>query len=102
MVGFTRAVACELAGSGVTINALCPGYVDTPMTARTIADVVARTGRSPTEALAAVLASAGQQRLLTTAEVAEAALNLCGDAAKEMNGRAVALMPEGNACISRS
>ena len=100
VVGFTRAVACELSGSGVTINALCPGYVDTPMTARTIANIVARTGRTPEQALRSVLDSAGQERLLTPAEVAAAALELCQDA--ERNGRAVTLVAQGDACISRS
>lgn len=93
VVGFTRAVALELEGSGITVNALCPGYVDTPMTARTVANVVARTGRTPEEALASVLASAGQERLLTPREVAEAAVELCGDAAAATNGQAIPLMP---------
>lgn len=102
VVGFTRAVACELEGSGVTINALCPGYVDTPMTARTIANVVARTGRSPAEALAAVLDSAGQERLLRPDEVAAKALELCGEPAAGTNGRAITMMPRGDECVSRS
>jgi NAD(P)-dependent dehydrogenase (short-subunit alcohol dehydrogenase family) len=102
VVGFTRAVACELGGIGVTINALCPGYVDTPMTARTVANVVERTGRTPEAALAAVLASANQERLLAPAEVAAAALELCGEAAAATNGRAITLMPKGEGCVSRS
>jgi len=102
VVGYTRAVATELEGSGVTINALCPGYVDTPMTARTIANVVARTGRTPEDALRSVLASAGQERLLAAAEVAAAALDLCGPEATGQNGHAITLMPKGDACISRS
>jgi NAD(P)-dependent dehydrogenase (short-subunit alcohol dehydrogenase family) len=102
VVGFTRSVALELEGSGVTIHALCPGYVDTPMTQRTIDNVVAKTGRSPEAALASVLASAGQERLLTVAEVAAAALQLCGLGAVGMNGKAITLMPRGDACISRS
>jgi NAD(P)-dependent dehydrogenase (short-subunit alcohol dehydrogenase family) len=100
LVGLTRALACELEGSGVTVNALCPGYVDTPMTAHTIANVVARTGRTAAAALAAVLESAGQERLLRPDEVASAVLDLCG--ATEVNGRAIVLMPQGDACISKS
>jgi NAD(P)-dependent dehydrogenase (short-subunit alcohol dehydrogenase family) len=102
VIGFTRSVALELAGSGVTINALCPGYVDTPMTQRTIDNVVARTGRSPETALASVLASAGQERLITPAEVAKATLALLAPAASETNGQALTLMPKGDVCVSRS
>jgi NAD(P)-dependent dehydrogenase (short-subunit alcohol dehydrogenase family) len=102
VVGFTRAVATEVAGSGVTINALCPGYVDTPMTERTLANVVARTGRSHEEALRSVLASAGQERLLTPAEVAAAAVELCGEGAADTNGSSITLLPQGDTCISRS
>lgn len=102
VVGFTRAVATELGGSGVTINALCPGYVDTPMTQRTIAQIVARTGRTAAQALQSVLESAQQERLLAPAEVAAATIELCGDAASGTNGRAITLLPQGDACISRS
>ena len=102
VVGFTRSVGLELAGSGVTINALCPGYVDTPMTQRTIDYVVTRTGRSREAALASVLATAAQERLLAPAEVAAAALALCAPGAAETNGQAITLMPKGDACVSRS
>ena len=77
LVGFTRAAAAEFAGTGVGIHAVCPGYADTPMTAETLARVGERTGRSAGEALAAVLASSGQRRLVTPAEVADAVLDLC-------------------------
>jgi len=102
VVGFTRSVGLELAGTGVTIHALCPGYVDTPMTQRTIDVVVARTGRSPEAALASVLATAAQERLITPAEVASAALALCGPGAADTNGAAITLMPKGDVCVSRS
>lgn len=84
LVGLTRASAAEFAGTGVTAHAVCPGYADTPMTARTVAQVQSRTGRTPEESLAAVLESAGQQRLVTPAEVAAEVLALC---TSEDNGR---------------
>lgn len=100
VVGFVRAIACELEGSGVTTHALCPGYVDTPMTEQTLEKVMARTGRSREAALAAVLHAAGQERLLRADEVASAALTLAlpGPEASTHHGRAIALLPQGDQC----
>lgn len=95
VVGFTRAVARELAGSGVTANAVCPAYVDTALTERTIENVQARTGRTREEALAGVLATTGQERLLAPAEVADAVLALCADGAGGRSGEAVVLDGRG-------
>jgi enamine deaminase RidA (YjgF/YER057c/UK114 family) len=80
-----------VAGTGVTANAVCPGFVDTGMTAETVARIVARTGRTPEEALAAALASAGQSRLITAEEVAAAVVALAADASHSPNGEAVVL-----------
>jgi NAD(P)-dependent dehydrogenase (short-subunit alcohol dehydrogenase family) len=84
-------LAVEFAGSGVTINAVCPGYVDTQMTDRTLALVESRAGLSRDLALAAVLATTGQTRLLTPGEVSAAVLVLCMDDAAERSGEAVVL-----------
>ena len=93
VIGFTRALALELAGSGVTVNAVCPGYVSTPMTERTLANVQTRTGLARGEALAAVLATTGQDRLIAPEEVAAAELALCLDAADKTTGEAIVLRP---------
>jgi len=72
ILGVVRSAASELARTGVTVNAVCPGYVDTPMTAQTIAEIVDRTGRSTEQARAALEAKQPSGRLVTVDEVAEA------------------------------
>jgi 3-hydroxybutyrate dehydrogenase len=91
LVGLTRATAAEVAGRGVTVNAVCPGYVDTPMTDESVARIVAKTGRSAEEARAAILKSSPMGRLLTPGEVAAAVLYLCGDSAAGVNGQALVI-----------
>ncbi len=90
-VGLTRAIAQELASSGITANALCPGYLDTEMTERTIANIVAETGRTPTEALEALTRSNPQRRLIEPAEVTAAAMWLCGPGSDGVTGQAIAI-----------
>jgi NAD(P)-dependent dehydrogenase (short-subunit alcohol dehydrogenase family) len=76
VIGFTRAVAAELASAGVTVNAICPGYTETEMLQRAIENVVARTGRSE-ESAREVLASGNPEgRIVTLEEVAQTALDL--------------------------
>jgi 2-hydroxycyclohexanecarboxyl-CoA dehydrogenase len=89
VVGFTRAMAAELADRGVTVNAVCPGYADTPMTERTLRTIEERTGLDRAAALAAVLAAGRQSRLVTPEEVATEVVRLCGDAASSVTGQAI-------------
>lgn len=72
VLGLVRSAARELAGTGVTVNAVCPGYVDTPMTDQSVATIADRTGRSPEEARAALERKQPVGRLITPEEVAEA------------------------------
>ena len=86
-----RSTALEVARTGITVNALCPGYLDTEMTARTLDNIVATTGRSRDDALAALVASNPQGRLIAPSEVAAAALWLCGPGSESVNGQAISI-----------
>lgn len=97
VVGFTRSVAAEVAGTGVTVNAVCPGYVDTDMTRESVARIAAKTKMSPEAALRAALETTGQRHLISPEDVAHAVLTLCVDAGRETNGQTV-VIAEGDAC----
>ena len=89
LVGLTRALALEVASKGVTVNAVCPGFTETDLVAKSIESIVAKTGRSEEEARTALAASNPQGRLITPDEVAQTIGWLCGDGASGINGAAV-------------
>jgi NAD(P)-dependent dehydrogenase (short-subunit alcohol dehydrogenase family) len=91
VVGLTRAVASELAGTGVRANAVCPTFVRTEMTARSVANIVARTGRSEAQAEASLAAAAPLGRLLEPGEVADAIVFLASAGAAAINGQAMVI-----------
>lgn len=91
VVGLTRAVALEVTTQGVTVNAVCPGYTDTDMTARTVANIVARTGATPAQALAQLTSENPERRLLTPEEVAHAVVCLCLPGSDAITGQAIAV-----------
>ncbi len=89
VVGLTRALALECAKTGVTVNAVCPGYTETDLLSGSIATIMAKTGRSDAEARATLARSNPQGRLVQPDEVAAAVLFLCGAAAGAMTGLAL-------------
>jgi 3-hydroxybutyrate dehydrogenase len=96
VIGLTRALALELAATGVTVNAVCPGYVDTPMTDAAVANIVAKTGMAADVARAKLIATNPQGRLLSADEVAHAVVRLCLPGAESITGQSIVL-PGGEA-----
>ncbi|MGN6818446.1 MAG: SDR family NAD(P)-dependent oxidoreductase [Sphingomonas sp.] len=89
VIGLMRALAVETARSGVTVNAVCPGFAETEMLARSLGEIVAKTGRSEAEARAALANPQG--RFVTPEEVAAAVQWLVGDAARSVTGQAISV-----------
>jgi NAD(P)-dependent dehydrogenase (short-subunit alcohol dehydrogenase family) len=91
MVGWTRALAIDLGKTGVTINALCPGWVETRMSDEAVARIAEKTRRSLDAARATLSAMSPQHRMIQPAEVAHAMLALCADAARGIHGQAIVI-----------
>jgi len=91
VIGFVRALALEIATTGVTVNAVCPGFTDTDLVAKSLDTIIAKTGRSRDEALAELVRHNPQRRLIEPREVAETVLWLCQDGARSVTGQAIAV-----------
>jgi len=91
VMGLVRSLALEVAKGPVTVNAICPGFLDTEMTDQSIRIISEKTGRSPEQAKAALEGLNPQGRLFAPSEVTAAALYLCGEGSQGVNGQSIVI-----------
>ena len=91
LVGMTRALALEIARTGVTVNAVCPGYSDTDLVRSAVARIVERTGRDEVEVRSELVSGNPQRRLVEPREIAAAVVYLAGADAAAVNGATLSL-----------
>ena len=89
VVGLVRSLALELGDTGVTVNAVCPGFTDTELVAASIGNIMKKTGRNREQAIAELSRHNPQGRLVSPAEVADSVLWLCGEGASAITGQAI-------------
>lgn len=100
MIGLTRSLALEVGPRGVAVNAVCPAYTDTDLVAGAVERIVQRTGRTANDALQSILTDAGQTRIVTSEEVADAVLALCAAPIGAHVGQALVI--DGSAASGRA
>ena len=91
VIGLTRSLALEYAARNITVNAVCPGYTDTEMVRQAIGNIMQKTGRSESEALAALTITNPQRRLITPAEVSNAVIWLCRPGTESVTGQSIVI-----------
>ncbi len=91
VIGLTRAVALELASSGITANAICPGYVDTPLLDRSVENIMSKTGLSDAQARQNLIQNNPQGRFIEVDEIASTAQWLASDGARSVTGQAISV-----------